>query len=189
MTMTQPENSRQKKIKPKQTSKPPKPKVVIDLPILLEAFCRYLFNIPEDQKEVYAPRSHAIGRAVNGYLSKSDFKPVLSEPKNPVIFVVPETKYNWYSLETKYLYFSAEDREAFIDRIETEFTNWVENHFRDGYAMNMDQFTIVETVLDILNVRMNATTFDAIKKNDFRKRKTEVRKRGKALLMQRKLSV
>ena len=169
--------------------KPQKPKVIIDLPILLEAFCRYLFNIPEEQKEVYAPRSHSIGRAVNGYLSKSDFKPVLPEPENPVIFIVPETKFNWYSLETKYLYFSSEDRESFIDRMETEFANWVEIHFREGYAMNLDQYTIVETVLDILNVRMNSTNFDAIKKHDYRRKKTETRKRSRALLMQRKLAI
>ena len=173
----------------KITEKPNRPLVVIDLPPILEAFCRHLFETPDDKNEIYARRSHNIGRAVIGYLSKRDDQPVLPAMKNPVTFIVPETRANWYSLQTKYLYFTTEDREAFVDRVETEFTNWLENHFRDGYAMNMDQFTIVETVLDILNVRMNATTFDAIKKNDFRKRKTEVRKRGKALLMQRKLSV
>lgn len=179
----------QKPSRLKITDKPNRPLVVIDLPPILEAFCRHLFNTTDDSKEIYARRSHNIGRAVIGYLSKSDELPVLPPMNNPVTFIVPETKLNWYSLQTKYLYFSAEDREAFIDRLETEFTNWTENHFRDGYAMNMDQFTIVETVLDILNVRMNATTFEAIKQNDFRKRKSEVRKRGKALLMQRKLGV
>ncbi|OFX52333.1 MAG: hypothetical protein A2066_00125 [Bacteroidetes bacterium GWB2_41_8] len=174
---------------PIQPQPPQKPKVLIDFPVLLEAFCRYLFKTPDHQQEIYAPRSHSIGRAVNGYLSKSDFKPVLPKPENPVIFIVPETKYNWYSLQTKYLYFSSEDREAFIDRVETIFSNWAEIHFKEGYAMNLDQFAIVESVLDILNVRMNATNFDAIKKHDYRERKTEVRKRSKAILMQRKLAI
>ena len=169
--------------------KPPRPKVVIDLPILLEAFCRYIFKTPDDKNEIYAPRSHAIGRAVIGYLSKADFKPVLPDITNPVIFIVPETKLNWYSLQTKYLYFSAEDRESFVIRVETIFDNWCENHFRDGYKYHMDQFMIIETILDILNVRMNATNFDAIKKNDYRERKDGVRKRSKLLLIQRKLVV
>ena len=179
----------QKSSRLKITEKTQRPLVIIDLPPILEAFCRHLFNTPDENKEIYARRSHTIGRGVIGYLSKSDQQPVLPAMVNPVTFVVPETKLNWYSLQTKYLYFSAEDRESFIDRVEIEFANWVENHFRDGYAMNLDQFSIVETVLDILNVRMNATTFEAIKQNDFRKRKSEVRKRGKAMLMQRKLSV
>lgn len=166
-----------------------KPQVIVDLPVHLEAFLRYLFKTPDKQKAIYAPRSHSIGRAINGYLSKSDFKPVLPVPENPVTFIVPETKYNWYSLQIKYLYFSAEDREAFIDRLQTEFDNWVEVHFREGYAMNLDQFAIVESVLDILNERMNSTNFEAIKKNDYRERKSEVRKRSKAMLMQRKLAI
>ena len=174
--------------KPTPPSKPPKPKVIIDLPILLEAFCRHLFKTPDDQQEISASRSHSIGRAINGYLSKADFKPVLPEPENPVIFIVPETKNNWYSLQTKYLYFSIEDKECFIDRVNTEFANWVEIHFREGYAMNMDQLTIVESVLDILNVRMNSTNFDAIKKHDYRRKKTEARRRSKYMLMQRKLA-
>ena len=55
--------------------------------------------------------------------------------------------------------------------------------------MNLDQFAIVESVLDILNERMNSTNFEAIKKNDYRERKSEVRKRSKAMLMQRKLAI
>ena len=166
-----------------------KPLVVIDLPPILESFCRYLFKTPDQQNEIYAPRFHSIGRAINGYLSKSDVKPVLPKQVNPVTFIVPKTEFNWYSLEKKYIYFTAEDRESFIDRLETEFANWIENHFRDGYAMNMDQFTIVETVLDILNVRMNAANFEAIVKHDYRRRKTEVRKRSKALLTVRKSAI
>jgi len=174
-------------MKLEREEKPQRPTVVIDLPLILESFCRWAFKVPADSVEIYAPRTHSIGRAVIGYLSKADRKPVLPEAQNPVTFIVPETKLNWYSLQTKYLYFSAEDRESFVHRVEIEFANFCELHFKDGYAMNMDQLAIIESILDILNVRMNTANFDAVKKNDYRNRKAEIRKRSKAILKQRKL--
>lgn len=166
-----------------------KPQVIVDLPVILHAWCMFAFESTTKDDSIYAPRSSKIGRAIIGYISKSNFKPVLPEPRNPVTFIVPETKNNWYSLKTKYLYFTSEDNEAFVARVATEFDNWAELMFKDGYAMNLDQFDIIESILDILNVRMNAANFEQIKKNDYRERKNEVRKRSKALLMQRKLAV
>jgi hypothetical protein len=168
------------------TEKPNQPTVTIDLSPVHEAFCRFLFKTPDKRSEIYAPRTHAIGRAINGYLTKADIKPELPAQKNPVTFIVPETKANWYSLQTKFLYFAVEDNEALADRIETVFGNWCENFFKDGYAMNMDQFMIIECLMDILNIRMNTVNFEAIKKYDYRERKDEVRKRSKSILIARK---
>lgn len=170
----------------KITEKLVPPTVIVELSPLHEAFCRFLFKTPDKKAEIYAPRTTSIGRAINGYITKADIKPVLPNKINPVTFIVPETKANWYSLQTKFLYFTVEDNEALVDRIETEYANWCENFFKDGYAMNMDQLMIIESIMDLLNVRWNAISFEAIKKYDYRERKDKVRKRSKAILMSKK---
>lgn len=164
-----------------------KPKVIVDLPPLLEAYCRYVFETPPNQELIIVNRKSIIGKAINGLIEKTDKRKEIQSFENPVIFTVPETKNNQYSLVSKYLYMNAEENEAFNDRIEVEYSGWVQNMFKDGYAMCLDQLAIIEVVLDLLNVRMNAANFDYVKKYDYRMRKSEVRTRTKTILKQRLL--
>jgi len=162
-----------------------KPSVVIDLPPILEAYCRFALDIPKDQKEITVTRRGDIGKAINGFLSKVPLKPSAVAAENPVIFIVPVTEYNQYSLFSKYLYISQEDQEQIVDRIEVLFNQWIDVFFMDGYNLNLSQLDIIESVLDILNVRFNCVNFDQIKKRDYRKTKQEVRERSKMILKQR----
>jgi len=165
-----------------------KPKVIVDLPPLLEAYCRYVFQTPPNQETIIVNRKNLIGKALNGLVEKTTCRAGQQNFVNPVVFTVPETKFNNYSLVSKYVYMRAEENEAFADRVEILYSGWIENIFKDGYAMNLDQVSIIECVLDILNVRLNVANFDMIKKYDYRSRKSEVRMRTKAMLMQRMLA-
>lgn len=171
---------------PKQPSEPQKPEVIIDLPPILEAFLRFATETPKDQQKITVSRKTDFGRSINGFLSKSTSIPPAQEPiENPVYIIVPRTPHNWYSLETMYLYISKEDNEQIADRIEVFFNKWIDVFFQDGYAMNLCQLDIIESVLDILNVRMNTANFDQIKKRDYRKTKSDIRERSKLILRQR----
>ena len=163
-----------------------KPRVIVDLPPILEAYCRYVFKTPANQETIIANRNNMIGKALNGLIEKSTCRPgFVQKFVNPVFFSIPETKFNNYSLSTRHIFLRAEENEAFRDRVETLYSNWVEVTFKDGYAMNLDQVTIIECVCDLLNVRLNVANFDQIKKYDYRNRKSEVRMRTKTMLMQR----
>jgi hypothetical protein len=162
-----------------------KPKVIIDLHPVLEAYCRYVFETPPKQEIIVADRRHIIGKAINGLIEKTNTRKCIQNFVNPVLFSVPETKNNQYSLLSKYVYMNAEENEAFTDCVESSYFGWVCIAFRDGYAMNLEQFGIIESVLDLLNVRMNAVNFDYVKKYDYRMRKSEVRMRTKTILKQR----
>jgi hypothetical protein len=162
-----------------------KPKVIIDLPPVFEAFCRYVFETPAKQEIIVANRKHIIGKAINGLIEKTTCKKRIQNFENPVIFTVPVTEFNQYSLTSKYIYINAEENEAFCDRVESSYSCWIENIFKDGYGMNMDQLAIIEVVLDLLNVRMNAVNFDYVKKYDYRARKSEIRLKSKTILKQR----
>lgn len=162
-----------------------KPTVIIDLPPILEAFCRFFLYTPKDQDELVATRRNDIGKAINGFLTKTTLKPEKMPTENPVVFMIPVTEGNQYSLFSKHLYISKEDQEQIVDRIEVMFNRWLDVFFQDGYSMNLSQLDIIESVLDILNVRFNATNFDQIKKRDYRKTKSDIRERSKQILKQR----
>lgn len=169
-----------------EKSQPVKPNVVIDLPPILEAFMRFATETPTDQQQITVSRKTEFGKLINGFLSKSATLPGQTEPlENPVFIIVPRTPHNWYSLETMYCYISKEDQEQIVDRIEVLFNKWIDVFFEDGYRMNLSQLDIIESVLDILNVRMNAANFDQIKKRDYRKTKSNIRERSKFILQQR----
>lgn len=161
------------------------PRVIVDLPPLLEAYCRFVFQTPPNQETIVVSRKNLIGKALNGLVEKSSARAGQQNFVNPVVFAVPETDVNKYSITTKYIYMRAEENEAFTDRVETLYSGWIENLFREGYAMNLDQISIIECVLDILNVRLNVATFDQIKKYDYRNRRKQVHERSRALLKQR----
>lgn len=173
------------KLTPKIDCPATKPRVIVDLPPLLEAYCRFVFQTPPNQETIVVSRKNVIGKAVNGFIEKTSDRTGQQNFVNPVVFAVPETDLNKYSLSTKFIYMRAEENEAFTDRVETLYSGWIENLFREGYAMNLDQISIIECVLDILNVRLNVATFDQIKKYDYRNRRRLVHERAKILLMQR----
>lgn len=162
-----------------------KPTVVLDLPPILHAFLRFANDTSNDQEEIVVSRKTEFGKLINGFLSKSTTSPDKEPVENPVFIVIPRTPHNWYSLETMYCYISKEDQEQVIDRIEVLFNKWIDVFFEDGYRMNLCQLDIIESVLDILNIRMNAANFDQIKKRDYRKSKSDIRERSKLILRQR----
>lgn len=162
-----------------------KPSVVIDLPPIIEAFLRFATETPKDQTEIVVTRKTEFGKLINAFLSKSIAPPDQIPIENPVHIVIPRTPHNWYSLETMYCYISKEDQEQIIDRLEVLFNKWSDVFFQDGYGMNLCQLDIIESVLDILNLRMNAANFDQIKKRDYRKTKSDIRKRSIEILRQR----
>ena len=166
-------------------NQPIKPSVVIDLPPILQAFLCFANETPKDQEEITVSRKTEFGKLINGFLSKSTTTPDKIPVENPVFIVVPRTPHNWYSLETMYCYISKEDQEQVIDRIEVLFNKWIDVFFEDGYKMNLCQLDIIESVLDILNIRMNTANFDQIKKRDYRKTKSDIRERSKLILKQR----
>jgi len=168
-----------------EKNQPIKPNVVIDLPPILEAYCRFALETPHDQSEITVTRRNDIGKAINGFLSKTNLKPETMPAEHPVVFMVPVTECNQYSLFSKHLYISKEDQEQIVDRIEVLFNKWIDVFFQDGYKLNLSQLDIIESVLDILNLRINCVNFDQIKKRDYRKTKSDIRERSKLILKQR----
>jgi len=158
------------------------PTVTIDLPPILEAYCRFALKIPVDQEVITGSRTNDIGKAINGFLTKTKLKETLPIIENPVIFTIPETRYNKCSLESNYFYITAEDQQQIKDVIEVLFNKWIDVFFRDGYKLNFSQLDIIKSVLYTLNMRMTTVNFENIKKRDYRKIKSELRDRSIQIL-------
>lgn len=46
-------------------------RVIVDLPPLLKAYCRYVFKTPPKQEPIVVKRNNLIGNALNGLVEKS----------------------------------------------------------------------------------------------------------------------
>ena len=149
-----------------------KPKIIINLDPVLEAYCRFIFSSIPDQKEIVVSRHHDIGKLIHSNINTSDLpirRPFL---ENPVTFILPVNHKNQHALKHHFLYVSNWGEQKIADGIEYEFKAWVRQRFEVGYIKKkLDRKDIIEAILRGLNLRNNAANFDTIKKIDYRNRR------------------
>lgn len=159
-----------------------KPHIILDLPPVLEAFCRHVFGTPSAEKHIITRRSHAVGQIIFSKFSVS-YTPVKpSFRNNPVRFILPINQKTHFRINNHFLYVDNLAQEQIREEIDYQFGKWVQKRFERGYELNYDQKTIIEAILRGLNLRNNAANFDAIKKNDYRNRRKAEEKRFQELL-------
>lgn len=159
-----------------------KPQIVIDLPPVLEAYCRHVFTTPPNQKQIIVRRSHPVGQIIFSKFSVS-YTPVKASFRNyPVVFILPINQKTHFRINNRFLHVDNLAQEQIREEIDYQFGKWVQKRFERGYELNYDQKTIIEAILRGLNLRNNAANFDAIKKNDYRNRRKAEEKRFAELL-------
>jgi len=160
-----------------------KPQITISLDPVLEAFCRYIFKTPPNQKQIIVSRCQDIGKLIHSNVITSDLPVRRPFDINPVTFILPVNKVNHHAIQFHFLSVSNWGEQKIQDGIEYEFRRWVDKKFENGYKKRFDQKDIVEAILRGLNVRNNAVNFEAIKKIDYRTGRKEEEKRFKTLLL------
>jgi len=160
-----------------------KPQITISLDPVLEAFCRYIFKTPANQKQIIISRFHDIGKLIHSNVITSDLPVRRPFDINPVIFILPVNKVNHHAIRFHFLTVSNWGEQKIQDGIEYEFGKWVSQKFENGYKRHHQQKDIVEAILRGLNVRNNAANFDSIKKKDYRHTRKEEEKLFKTLLL------
>lgn len=160
-----------------------KPQISISLDPVLEAFCRYIFKTPSDQKQVIVCRNLDIGKLIHSNVITSELPVRRPFDINPVTFILPVNRVNHYIIKFHFLTVSPWGEQKIQDGIEYEFRRWVDNKFYKGYKKRYTQKQIVDAILRGLNVRNNAANFDAIKKIDYRNGRKEEEKRFETLLL------
>jgi hypothetical protein len=159
-----------------------KPQITISLPLHLEAFCRFTFKTPDEQKEIIITRNHDIGRLIHSNINTSDLPMKSPCIPNRVIFILPVNKINHHGITSHFLKVSSWGEQKIVDGIEYEYRKWVERCFEIGYQKKWEQKEIIEAILRGLNIRNNVANYDAVKKNDYRMRKKLDEKRFTELL-------
>jgi hypothetical protein len=159
-----------------------KPQITISLPPLLEAYCRYVFKTPADQKEIIVSRNHDIGKLIHSNIITSEVPVRRPLTEHPVTFILPVNRVNHHGISFHFLKVSNWGKQKIVDGIEYEYRKWVERCFETGYRRKWDQKEIIDAILRGLNMRNNVANFDAVKKNDYRNRKKIDEKRFAELL-------
>lgn len=147
-----------------------KPRVSIDLPIYLNAFCRFIFNTPADHDAITISRMHDIGKLIHSNIQACDY-PIKNTSEGDTTFVLPINPENAYPMKSNFLTISTWGRQKIKDGLEYEYRKWIDRRFELGYKKGYAQKEIVYAILRALNIRDNAVNFDAIKKIDYRNRR------------------
>lgn len=158
-----------------------KPKVQIALEPILEAYCRFIFNTPEEEKEIAITRHSDIGKLISALVVASEL-PVKRTGDNLVTFLLPVNEKNQHGVKYHFLTVHGWAEQRIQDLLEYEYRKWVQRRFEIGYAKKYTQKEIIEAILRALNVRDNVANFDAIKKMDYRNRRKVAERRFIELL-------
>lgn len=151
-----------------------KPKIIIDLDPVLEAYCRAVFKTPRKQEEIVINRKKREGQAIYSKVYPAEFPVRRPFCKNPVTFILPLTKNNQHVLKYRFYTVSKMSEEQIHDDLSVLMDKWLFKFFKRGYLKKYSQDEIINAILRGLNLRKNAVNFDAIKKFDYReRRKTE----------------
>ena len=155
-----------------------KPKITIDIPKAIEAYLRWLFKTPPNQKEIIISRRYPEGKAIYSKIMPVEYPVNRPVQDNPVVFILPLTKMNKHVLSFRYYTISIMAQEQLNDDLDVLFHIWLNDKFDTGYKIkNWSQELIVSTVLRGLNLRENAANYETIKKYDYRKQCRDEKKR------------
>ena len=159
-----------------------KPQITVSLNPVLEAYCRFVFNTPADQKEICINRSKDLGKLIHSHTLSKNYAIKGPFIKQPVVFILPVNPMNQRGIESKWLYVDRWHMQQIQDGIEYEFRKWVERRYEIGYFRCYSPDQIIKAILRGLNVRNNAANYDMIKKIDYRNRRKEEEVRFGSLL-------
>jgi len=162
-----------------------KPQIIVDLPLVIEAYLRYLFKTPPKQKEIVIHRRYDEGKAIYSKVMPVEFPVRRPFMNNPVTIILPQTKNNKYVLNFRYYSVSRMAEEQMVDDLEQLFSRWMYERFTKGYDVKgYDQEKIVSAMLRGFNLRKNAANYEAIKKYDYRSRVKTEEKQFEELVME-----
>ena len=148
-----------------------KPKIIIDLDPVLEAYCRYVFKTPREQSQIVVTRRHPIGQRITSICDETKKMHKVPLIKNKVVFILPTDKVNHYHIKRRFLKINEWEKQKLKDFIRSEFNLWIREEFYRGYEiLKWEQKTIVDAICRKLNVRYNAVNSATITKNDYRNR-------------------
>jgi hypothetical protein len=159
-----------------------KPQITVNLSPVLEAYCRWIFETNGNEKEIMISRRHDVGKHIFSHVLPSDHAVKRPKKTNLVTFTLPTSDNSWLALKTHFLYIDDWGEMKINDFIQSDFDFWARERFSRGYNFGWCQKDIIDAILRGLNLRNNAANYDAIKKNDYRNRRSKQEKRFEMLL-------
>lgn len=150
-----------------------RPMIVIDLDPMQEAFCRYVFETPEKENIIQINRRNAIGKHIYSHIQPTDFGTYKQREtcKNPVRFAL-EVNGAAAAITSRFVYVDRWGEQKIRDFIDSSYDLWLKRFFEIGYNLKHEQKEIIECVLRMLNRRDKQDNYEAIKKRDYRRKRS-----------------
>lgn len=155
-------------MKEKKNKTESRPRIVISLHPVLEAYCRWIFKTEVSDKEISIDRRHDIGKHIYSHVMQNKYPVKGPEKSNPVVFILPLHDNH---IKNKFLFVDQWGESKINDFIRSDFNAWCRRRFEVGFLYGWTQKEITDAIMRGLNLRENVVNFDAIKKNDYRNRR------------------
>lgn len=140
--------------------------VYIELNELLQKYLRKEFD-SQSSGTIVVNRNNLIGKFISCNTRWSKEKPFHREKSIPI--EIPDTPY--LHMELYYGYMTREDERRVNDFIQAKFDMAIEQFFTKAYTHKFLQKDIIAAIIDYYDLPNNLSTFDMLKKRDFRRRK------------------
>lgn len=174
----------------------PKPQITISIEPILEAYLRFVFNTPADQKTITINLKKDLGKLIHSHVHSSHCLRKSPSIVNPVNIILPVNESNQHGVLSGFLYVDVWGLKKIENGIDYEFSRWLKERFERGYRIafeNGEEFknsyrrkqidkAIIEAILRALDIRHNSINFERIKKIVYRNYRKEQEIRFEKLL-------
>lgn len=143
--------------------------VTIFLKPHLADFLRHEFTV-NHKGQIVIHRKHDIGRHITSLVKDSETPVSTASGSGVVHILIPSSRMADFS--TRYLFVDKWGEERISDFVQTVFDMRAKHFFEKGYTVyNYKQHQIIEAFLEAYNIKENRLSYDAVKQNDFRRRR------------------
>lgn len=151
------------------------PKITIELPPHLHDYLYHEFGTPRGEDAVRITGVNDIGKFIQSLVTVSDRPPKQPIKEHPITLLLPIQEWNHFIFEENFVYIPEWKQRMLQNYIEASFRLRIREYFVAGYEKGYKQDQIVRAFLYAYNIKNNMTSYEAVKKYDYRNRQRIVR--------------
>ncbi len=147
-----------------------RPRVTINLEPYLQDFLWHEFGCSKNEEGVIITSAHDIGEMILSQVVALDRPPKLQNMENPITLLLPTLEWNHYLFRDNFICIPELRQKQVQKYIKAYYHLRIKEYFVAGYAKGYKQDVIIRSFLEHYNIKNNATSYDAVKKYDYRSR-------------------
>lgn len=149
-----------------------RPSVIIELQPYLHDYLYHEFGCKRGTDDgVFITSINDLGKFIQAMVTVSDRPPKQPLKEHPITLYLPIQEWNHFILQENFIYVPEWKQRMLQEYVEASFRIRIREYFVAGYEKGYKQDKIVKAFLTAYNIKINALSYDAVKKYDYRNRR------------------